>query len=58
MNLLACAFPDMEIYAASMAQATALGAAMAIHRAWNSTPPVADIIELKHYSPHRWISLG
>ena len=31
MNLLAKAFPEMEVYAASVAQATALGAALAIH---------------------------
>ena len=31
MHFLANAFPEMEVYAASMAQATALGAALAIH---------------------------
>ncbi|HEY1193486.1 FGGY-family carbohydrate kinase, partial [Flavobacterium sp.] len=34
MNLLAEAFPDVEVYAASMAQASALGAALAIHQNW------------------------
>ncbi|HEY4198075.1 MAG TPA: FGGY family carbohydrate kinase [Mucilaginibacter sp.] len=57
MNLLASAFPGVEVYAASMAQATAIGAAMAIHQAWNSKPLPGDIIELKYYSPDKSISL-
>lgn len=53
MNLLAEVFPKLEIFAASMAQATAVGAAIAIHNSWNSKPLPADIIELKYYSiPH------
>jgi sugar (pentulose or hexulose) kinase len=51
MHLLADVFPELEVYAASMAQATALGAALAIHGAWNSAPIPKDIIELKYYSP-------
>ncbi|MDQ0106286.1 sugar (pentulose or hexulose) kinase [Chitinophaga terrae (ex Kim and Jung 2007)] len=50
MNLLAGLFPDIEIFAASMAQATAMGAALAIHNAWNSKPLPNDLIELKYYS--------
>ncbi|MEJ7780137.1 MAG: FGGY family carbohydrate kinase [Daejeonella sp.] len=50
MNLLASSFPGMEVFAASMAQATALGAALAIHRSWNLNPIPSDIIELKYYS--------
>ncbi|RYE27337.1 MAG: carbohydrate kinase [Sphingobacteriaceae bacterium] len=50
MHLLATAFPDMEVFAASMAQATAVGAALAIHSAWNSKPQPTDLIELKYYS--------
>lgn len=50
MNLLANAFPDQEVYAASMAQATALGAALVIHQEWNSKPVPADLIDLKYYS--------
>jgi sugar (pentulose or hexulose) kinase len=49
MNLLAQAFPDMEVYAASMAQASALGAALAIHRNWNPKPIPNDLIDLKFY---------
>jgi sugar (pentulose or hexulose) kinase len=50
MHLLAAAFPQMEIYAASVAQATAIGAALAIHRHWNSQPLPADLVEMRHYS--------
>jgi hypothetical protein len=50
MNLLANVFPEMEIYAASMAQATAVGTAMAIHSSWNTNPFPNNIIELKYYA--------
>ncbi|MBS1511520.1 MAG: carbohydrate kinase [Bacteroidetes bacterium] len=50
MHLLAEAFPDMEVYAASVAQATAVGAALAIHKHWNSKPLPSDIIDLKFYA--------
>ncbi|MFD2600234.1 FGGY-family carbohydrate kinase [Sphingobacterium corticis] len=49
MNLLAKAFPECEIYAASMAQATAIGAALVIHQHWNSEPIPNNIIELRYY---------
>ncbi len=50
MNLLADAFPEMEVFAASMAQATAVGAALAIHSAWNERPVPNDLIELRFYA--------
>ncbi|NIG57523.1 FGGY-family carbohydrate kinase [Chitinophaga sp. Cy-1792] len=50
MNLLALLFEGIEVYAASMAQATAMGAAMAIHKSWNSKPVPNGIIELKYYA--------
>ena len=50
MNLLARLFPKMEVFAASMAQATAIGTALAIHEHWNSKPMPNDIIELKYYA--------
>ncbi len=49
MNLLAKAFPEMEVYAASVAQATSLGAALAIHEDWNSKDIPQNLIELKRY---------
>lgn len=50
MNLLASAFPQMETFAASMAQASAIGAALAIHKEWNTQQIPGDIIELKYYA--------
>lgn len=49
MHMLAMLFPEIEVYAASMAQATAMGAALAIHHAWNSKSLPSDLIELKYY---------
>ena len=49
MHLLADAFPETEVYAASIPQATAMGAALAIHEHWNGHFPPPDIIELKYY---------
>lgn len=49
MNLLAKAFPEIEVYAAFVAQATALGAALAIHKYWNKKPVPSNIIELMYY---------
>jgi glycerol kinase len=50
MQLLADNFPGIEIYAASIPQASALGAALAIHHHWNEKKIPTDIIELKYYS--------
>ena len=49
MNLLAKAFPEMEVYAASVAQATSLGAALAIHGDWNTKEIPQNLIDLKKY---------
>lgn len=50
MSLLSEIFYDQEVYAASMAQASALGAALAIHQHWSSEPLPNHLIELKYYS--------
>lgn len=50
MNLLAAAFPDLEVFAASVAQATALGAALATHHHWNEHPMPENCITLKQYT--------
>lgn len=50
MNLLAAVFPELEVFAAYMAQATAVGAALAIHKSWNTKPLPNDIVELKYYA--------
>jgi sugar (pentulose or hexulose) kinase len=50
MNLLAAVFPEVEVFAASMAQATAIGAAFCIHESWNQKALPNDIIALKYFS--------
>ena len=49
MHLLASAFPQLEVYAASVAQATAIGAALAIHNSWNQMPVPADMVTLTYF---------
>jgi L-fuculokinase len=49
MNLLPVFFPQKEVYAAFMSQGTALGAAMAIHNAWNKLPIPLDRVKLVRY---------
>lgn len=50
MQLLAEAFPGIEVYAASIAQSTALGTALAIHPHWNTQPATPDTIKLLYYN--------
>ena len=50
MNMLAAAFPNLEVFAASVAQATAIGAALSIHKHWNTKTIPGDMIELKYYA--------
>lgn len=57
MNLLAMLFPEMEVFAASMAQATAIGTALSIHKSWNRKPMPNDIIELKYYATNNDLAL-
>lgn len=51
MNLLADAFPHIEVYSATVAQASALGAAIAIKKAWNDNELPSDLISVKRYQP-------
>jgi sugar (pentulose or hexulose) kinase len=44
LALLAQAFPDLEVCAAEVAQATALGAALALHATWNTRPVPKTLI--------------
>ena len=50
MYLLSTHFTQHDIYAASMAQATAIGAALAIHQYWNSGPLPDDLIATQLYA--------
>jgi len=47
MRLLADAFPLLEVYAASVPQATAMGAALAIHKHWNRREVPEGIVNVK-----------
>lgn len=49
MNLLAGRFPELEVFAASIHQSTALGAALALHKAWNKKPVPSNLITLRFY---------
>ncbi len=50
MHLLAQSFRGIEVYAATVAQASALGAALAIHHQWNNTSLPDNVIDLKLFS--------
>jgi sugar (pentulose or hexulose) kinase len=49
MNLLADLFPEVKVWAASVAQATAVGTALAIHKSWNNKALPNNLIQLKRY---------
>jgi len=49
MHLLSLSFPGIEVYAAAVPQATAIGAALAIHQRWPGMQIPANIIELQLY---------
>ncbi|MBN8861371.1 MAG: carbohydrate kinase [Sphingobacteriales bacterium] len=53
MHMLADAFPDIEVYAASVAQATAMGTALSIHDHWNNKALPANIIDLMYYHSNK-----
>lgn len=51
MHALAATFSQWEVFAAAMPQATALGAALALHNKWNNRALIPELIELKKYQP-------
>jgi sugar (pentulose or hexulose) kinase len=50
MNLLSMAFPHIEVFAASVPQATSIGAALSIHQHWNTKAVPSAMVELKYYA--------
>ena len=44
-------FSPFEVYGASVSQASALGAALVVHRHWNTGDLPSNVVELKCYSP-------
>jgi sugar (pentulose or hexulose) kinase len=57
MQLLAAAYPQLNVFAASIAQATAIGAALAGHHYWNKQNPPLDIIDVKRYTASHPVEL-
>lgn len=49
MQGLANGYPEIEIYAATIPQASSLGAALVIHENWNNQSKFTNLIELKLY---------
>lgn len=49
MQLLAFAFPQLAVYGAEVAQASSLGAALAIHSTWNDQEIPINLVSLKRY---------
>lgn len=47
MEYLAEAFPELEVSGAEVAQASSLGAAMALHRHWNNQPLPGNLVRLQ-----------
>jgi len=47
----------MEVYAASVSQASALGAALVFHPHWNNKQLPAEIVDMKRFSDTRQTSL-
>jgi sugar (pentulose or hexulose) kinase len=50
MNLMAKAFPGVEVYGATIPQASALGSALAIHQHWNKARIPSNLVALKNYT--------
>ena len=50
MNLLAKGYNQYEVFAAAIPQASAIGAALAVHEKWNSKSIPNNLISLQYYS--------
>lgn len=55
MHLLSEYYNDKEVYAASIPQASAMGAALAVHQIWNTMPIPSDMISLKFFSTNQGV---
>jgi hypothetical protein len=49
MNFLEAKYPELEVYSSVVAQASALGAAMALHSQWNGDPMPDKLVTLKKH---------
>lgn len=50
LRRLALAYPEIEIYSSTIAQASAIGAALVVHESWNPNPKPTNLIELRRYN--------
>lgn len=50
MHMLAAVFPNRKVYAANVSQASAVGAALVLHTAWNSKPLPQNLVTLTAYT--------
>lgn len=50
MHMLATVYPGMSVYSSEVPQATALGAALAIHSSWNAETEIKGLIKQRQYS--------
>jgi len=57
MHLLASAFPDIKVFTASIAQASSLGAALALHDHLSNDVLPSDLIELKYYAAESGLAI-
>lgn len=48
LQSLARAYPDLDVYAAAVPEASAIGAAMILEGAWNPEPPALGLVELRY----------
>lgn len=48
LQMLAQLFPQCDVYAAAVHQASAVGAAMILEGVWNSDPPAIGLVELRY----------
>jgi len=53
MHLLSEYYSGKEVYAASVPQASALGAALAVHEIWNKQTSPSDLIKLNFFSSNK-----
>jgi L-fuculokinase len=56
IKLLASRFPDMSVYTNSLSNASALGAALVMHKSWN-TEEIGSLFELNLLAPERDIAM-
>lgn len=55
MHLLSEYYNDKEVYAASISQASAMGAALAMHKIWNQHALPSDMISLTFFSTNQGV---